>query len=302
MTAPAAARERFNNDGPRIYEWPHPSSGLPAEFDVVSVTSATGCFPKPWLTGWAVKMTAERAVDKYRRLGEMIEEDGEKEALAWLKKARFTSSGDKADRGTIVHSALEAYVAGVTPTRESLQEALTAKRVPRALHRGAFGMVDGLMKFFDDFEPEVIWSEQSVYSRQHGYAGTTDLIGRMHVAGARRPVVIDVKCSKAIYDETAMQLAGYARADFAGVRETGEELPILPDGERIEYGVVVRPTAAGDYEHAVFELNDDVFDCFLACLRLATGAAVLTESKQAAVAPAPRARRTTRRKPPAKKA
>ena len=280
MTTPAAARPRYNNDGPRIYTWPHPDSGRPPEFDVVSVTSATGCYPKPWLVPWAVKMTAERAVDKYRRLGEMIDEDGETEALAWLKKARYTSSGDKAHRGTVVHSALEAYLAGEALTRDQIEAALKEKRVARNLWRGTFGMVKGLMRFLDDFEPEVIWSEQTVYSREHGYAGTLDVVGRMHVAGARRPVVLDVKTSKDIYNEVGMQLCGYARADFAGVRETAEELPILPKGERIEYGVVVRPTASGTYEHAVFELNDDVFDCFLACLRLATAADVLEKSRQ----------------------
>lgn len=282
MTQPSAARSRFNDDGPRIYDWPHPASGLPPEFEVVSVTSATGCFPKPWLTPWAVKLTAERAVDKYRRLGEMIEEDGEKEALAWLKKARFSTSGDKADRGTVVHSVLEAYAAGTTLTREAVEEALQEKRVPRTLWRGTHGMVDGLMQFLDDHEPEIIWSEQTLYSRTHGYAGTADIIGRMNIAGERRPVVIDVKCAKDIYDETAMQLCGYARADFAGVRHTGEELPVMPNGEAIEHGVVVRPTASGGYEHAVFDLTDEVFDCFLACLRLATAKDVLARSRRAA--------------------
>lgn len=295
MTAPAAARSR-SNDGPRIYEWPHPASGLPAEFEVISVTSATACFPKPWLAGWAVKMTAERAVDKYARLGEMIEEDGEKEALAWLKKARYTSSGDKADRGTIVHGALEAYLAGTTLDRETIESHLKEKRVPRAMWRGTFGMIRGLMQFLEDYEPEVYWSEQTVYSREHGYAGTTDVIGRMAIDGERRPVVIDVKTSKSIYNDTALQLCGYARANFAGNRETGEEMPLLPTGETIEHGVVVRPMASGDYELGVFELNDDVFDCFLACLRLATAEVVVTGARKRATSPARRRRTTTRRK------
>lgn len=262
MTTPPQARQRSSN-GPRTYAWPPLP---PHEFEVISVTSAKDNYPKPWLTGWAVKMTAERAVDKYDLLGKMIQAD-ERDALKWLKGARYSSSEAKADRGTIVHSALESYLAGRPIDREAVQAALDEKRVPRSLHRGAFGMIDGLLQFLDDKEPEVFWSESTVYSRKHGYAGTPDIIARLSIGGSRVPAIVDVKTSKDIYDDTGLQLAGYAKADFVGL-DDGTEVPLIPTGEPIDYGVVVRPTASGTYEEATFVLSDELHGVFLNCLAL----------------------------------
>jgi hypothetical protein len=88
-------------------------------------------------------------------------------------------------------------------------------------------------------------------------------------------VVLDIKTSKSIYDETALQLCAYARADFVGL-DDGTEAPLTPDGEPIEYGVVVRPTASGKYEKAVFTLGDpDLYALFLACLTVTTKKSIL---------------------------
>jgi len=230
------------------------------------VTSAKDNYPKAWLTGWAVKMTAERAVDQYELLGKMIEAD-QRDALKWLKGARYSSSEAKADRGTIVHSALEAYLDGRPLDKEAVQEALDEKRVPRSLQRGAFGMIEGLLQFLDDYEPEVYWSESTVYSREHGYAGTPDIVARVNVGGSRAPTILDVKTSKSIYDDTALQLVGYARADFVGL-DDGTEAPLLPTDESIDWGMVVRPMASGRYETATFALTDELHDVFLNCLAL----------------------------------
>jgi hypothetical protein len=264
MTTPKQARQR-SNDGPRVYAWPPLP---PHEFEVISVTSAKDVYPKPWLMGWAVKMTAERAVDKYDFLGQMIQEDV-KGALKWLKDARWSSAGDKADRGTVVHSTIEAYMDDRPMSPEEIQAKLDEKRVPAALQRATFGMVNAVMQFLDDEEPEVYWSEQTVYSRKHGYAGTPDLVARMRVGGSLVPVIIDFKTSKDIYDDTGLQLVAYAKADFVGL-DDGTEAPLVPTGEPIEHGVVVRPMASGRYEMAVFSLSDELHATFLHCLALAT--------------------------------
>jgi hypothetical protein len=82
------------------------------------------------------------------------------------------------------------------------------------------------------------------------------------------PAVLDVKTSKAIYDEVAIQLTAYARADFVGL-DDGTEVPLFPDGEVPEYGIAIRPMANGSYETATFALTDDVFRLFLSCLQTA---------------------------------
>lgn len=275
MTTPKQARNGSSDDAPRTYAWPPLP---PHEFEVISVTSALKSWPKPWLVPWAAKMTAERAVDKYGFLGAMIAED-DKGALKWLKDARFSASEDKADRGTIVHSTLEAYLAGKPLEDEAVQAMLDEKRVPKELHRSTFKMAASLMDFLDNEEPEVYWSESTVYSRTHGYAGTADLIGRMRVGGSLVPVVIDVKTSKSIYDEVALQLAAYAMAEFVGL-DDGTEAPLTPNGEPIRHGIVIRPMASGKYEKGVFALSDELLPVFLACRQLALAGDIVKASRR----------------------
>jgi hypothetical protein len=94
----------------------------------------------------------------------------------------------------------------------------------------------------------------------------------MYVGDTLVPVVLDVKTSKAIYNETAYQLAAYANADFVGL-DDGTEKPLLDytDGQPIEYGRVIRPKKTGGYEPATFTLADErLMERFLAMLTVAS--------------------------------
>src|SRR5574337_1930961 len=86
-------------------------------------------------------------------------------------------------------------------------------------------MTLGLREWLDDEEPDILLSEKTVFSREHGYAGTLDLLARTRIGGSRPVTVVDVKTSKSIYNETAYQLTGYARADFVGM-DDGTELAL----------------------------------------------------------------------------
>ncbi len=276
MTVPKQSRQR-SDDGPRTYAWPPQP---PHEFEVLSVTSAMKSLNKPFLVGWAAKMSAECAVEDHDIIGAMLAKKQKKAALDYVKQARFRDSGGKADRGTIVHGAVEAYLAGKKIDPDHVQFLLEEKDVPEALWPATYKMIDGVMEFLYDFEPEILWSEATVYSREHGYAGTADIIGKVMVGRKKLPVVIDFKASKAIYNETAMQMAAYARADFVGL-DDGSEVPLLEKGGPIRHGLVVRPTASGKYEHANFDLTDEVFDKFLACLELADADRVFARARRA---------------------
>jgi hypothetical protein len=267
MTTPALAR---NDRQGRTYAWP-PSP--PHEFQVLSVTTAINAgIAKPYLMGWAAKLVAETAVDDLDVITRMIEKGDEEGAISHLKGAPYRKRQAAADRGTLVHSALEAYLAGTRPTKEELKEQFREQRLNTKLWQPTLAMISGLTEFLYDEEPEIFHSEQTVFSRTHGYGGTADIIGRMRVGQSLAPVVIDIKTSKAVYDETAMQLAAYARADFVGLHDGTEAflLPSLPSAT-IEHGVVVRPTPSGSYEKVVFALGDDVFEMFLAALTIARG-------------------------------
>ena len=269
MTTPKQASTPQGRDAPRTYSWPPIP---PHEFEVISVTSATkGGLPAPHLIGWAAKVTAEAAVDDHDLIAAMLKKkNGVKMAIDHLKGSRFRDMSDKADRGTIVHAALEAHVAGKPMTKETVEEQLVERRVPQHLWKSAAAMIVGVMKYLDEAEPEIYWSEQTVYSRTHGYAGTPDLVAKVAVGGSRVPAIIDVKTSKAIYDEVGLQMVGYAKADFVGL-DDGTEMPLVPTGDPIEYGIAIRPTASGSFEMVTFALGDPrLYELFLGCLTVAT--------------------------------
>lgn len=274
MTTPNQAKS--SRGGIRTYAWPPQP---PHEFEHVSVTSALKSLPKPYLVGWAAKVAGECAVEDHDIIAAMLAKGDKRAAIDHIKGARFRDMGKKADRGTIVHAALENYLAGRPSDVATIDAQLEEAHVPKNMWGSAHRMIAGLMEFLFDEEPEVIWSEATVYSRKHHYAGTADLIARMRVGDTVVPVVLDVKTSKAIYDEVGLQLTAYARADFVGL-DDGKEMPLLPDGGEIRHGVVVRPTPSGSYQKANFDLTDEVYAKFLACLELVDVENVMAKSRR----------------------
>jgi hypothetical protein len=276
VTQPAQASKA--SSGMRVYRWPPGSTASIAEFEVVGVTSIiSNGIPKPFLEGWAAKMTALCAVDDHDLVTAMLaKKGGERMAIDHLKGARYRDKGAKADRGTIVHAAIEAYLAGKPPTKAELEEQLAEARVDRSMWKAAAGMFSGALEFMFDQEPEVIYSEATVYSREHGYAGTTDLVVKMRVGKSTRPVVVDFKTSKSIYDETSLQLCAYSRADFVGLNDGTEAK--MPKG--IRDGIAVRLMASGKYEPVAFTLSDELFDVFLAARNVALGKSVVEGARR----------------------
>lgn len=273
MTSPTQATtvRMGNYDTTRKYSWPpHP----PHEFTVTSVTSVLKHgLPKPYLVGWAAKTTAEAAISDFDIVKLMIEKGaaGKKSAVAHLKNARYNGTGSaKADRGNVVHSAIEAYLSGKMWDEDKIQQEIEEHEVPPAMWASTKGMIMGAQGFLWEYEPEILHSEATLYSRKYGYAGTADIICYMHIGKSRVPVVVDIKTSPKIYDEVALQLAAYARADFVGHND-GTEGIIVPNGEPIQHGVVLRPKADGSFERGDFTLTDDLFNLFLSCLGTADG-------------------------------
>ena len=257
----------------RVYRLPPQP---PHELEVVGVTSIIGNgIPKPFLAPWSAKMVATYAVDNLDSWSTLAKSDPDA-AIDLLKRSPYRSTSGKADIGTIVHSAIESYIAEEPWDKERLEEELAEKRVPQNRWRATRGYIKGALEFLCDQEPEVLHSEATVYSREHGYAGTTDLIVKMRIGKSRRPVVVDFKTSKRIYDETSLQLCAYSRADFVGLND-GTEIP-LPKG--IKDGVTVRLMPTGRYEPAAFALTDDLFDVFLAARNVATGSDIIKGARR----------------------
>lgn len=279
MTQPALAKSGRGIKGGRTYAWPPPGTkNTSPPFEVSSVTTIIGAgLPKPALMYWAAKMVAEKAVESHAFVGSMIESQGKEETTKWLKGAHRTYTNKKADMGTIAHMAIEAYLDGRPLTDEALDEELKERKVPLDMWRTTKAYVSGAMEFFDQLEPEVLHSEVTVYSRKHGYAGTTDIIANMRLGGQGTvPCIIDFKTGKGVYPEMGLQLCAYAFADFIG-RADGTEEP-LPEG--IRNGVIVRLTPGGGFEAVAFSLSPELLDVFLAVKGVAEGQAVMDEAKR----------------------
>lgn len=229
-----------------------------------SVTTILGALPKDALKFWAAKTVAEFAVDRSSTWLTMSRD----EAVDWLKREPLRYTGDRADFGSAVHAAAEAYVVGkpVTYPREWGDE-----------ERKAVGYV---LRFFEVTKPTFVATEASVFSRAQKYAGTLDGIADFSVAELSKlgphpwepragsdtvRLLLDYKTGgdlaerKGVYPDVALQLAAYANADFVGA-PGGHEVP-LPGP--LDGAAVVHVNAGGVRLVPVDALRDDVFRSFL---------------------------------------
>ncbi len=176
----------------------------PAEGDdrYWSVTTIIGALDKPALAYWAAEQAAIAACDIAKSLPTRIVEEGRDSVVKYLRDARFrtrkTKTRTAAELGTAVHDACEQF-------------ALTGQRPEVDAEVSPF--LDGFEAWCDEWQPQYIAAEMSVYSPRYRFAGTLDAI--LTVRGTR--VIVDYKTSKAIYPEVALQLAAYRHAELAAV-------------------------------------------------------------------------------------
>lgn len=107
------------------------------------------------------------------------------------------------NRGTEAHKKIEDYAKEVLKDRSANRDiAVTAK--------------DPLVAAFQSWETSrrfcVTASESVVYSLEHKYAGTADLVGFIKSQQQQEFAVLDIKTSKHSYPEHKLQLAAYAIA------------------------------------------------------------------------------------------
>ena len=199
------------------------------------MTTILSVINKPALPRWAAKSVAEYAVQNRDVWGQL----DRLAAIDLLKGAPWRYTEERRELGSAVHDAVEAFALG-QPMPEWSPAVEPYMR--------------NFQKFLDEWHPTFEASETSVYSREHGYAGTLDLL----VWIGNDLVLLDVKTGKSAYPEVAMQLCAYKNADFIGLNEGIEvEMP-----EVAQAGVLLlRPR---HYEVIPAVTNDDVFEGFLA--------------------------------------
>lgn len=106
--------------------------------------------------------------------------------------------------------------------------------------------------FCDDYAPEFYSTELTVLHRKLTYAGTTDFYARI----GGNVVVGDIKTSKHLHGEWALQLAAYGHATSA-MWQGGEHVFKEP----IRKGVILHLTPDG-YRLYPVELTDELFGVF----------------------------------------
>ncbi|MQS39592.1 hypothetical protein [Streptomyces katsurahamanus] len=166
---------------------------------VPGVTSVIGMLPKPFLTYWAAKMTAEAAVDNLPAVTSIAERDRDG-AVDYLKGAHRRYTKLRAEIGSDAHDLFERMIRG--------------EYVPRRVHPDLQPYREGFAEFLDVVQPELIRAEDVAWSDQHKYAGSFDALLRVKDDdGTPTTVIVDWKTSKATYPDVALQMSAYGFAD-----------------------------------------------------------------------------------------
>ena len=198
--------------------------------------------PKPAIPYWAARTVAEHVADNLHQL-DSWSGMGRDALVAALKQTPWTRRDEAAIRGTDIHALAERVIHG-----EEVE-------VPE--HLAAH--VEGYVAWLDEYDVEPIWTERSVASRTHRYAGRPDFVGHVRALGDET-WPLDWKPSKGIYGDTALPPAAHARAAFRAPHPDPDTEHPMPAVDRIG---VVHVTEHGSYLHDLGSI-DTAYTEFLA--------------------------------------
>ena len=250
MASPTHARQTTRG---RTYE--HPKTGEVAWSVSTIIDSGV---PKKALMYWSAKEVAEAAVANHRLVSAMVDAvriiraddkhikgivsdpDAVEAAVEWLKNAPWRKKAHRALVGTAVHSWIEAHTLG-----RPLEPHADPEIAP---YQPAW------LSFIDDFEPEFLATEMTVWNRTESYAGTLDWIARIN----GRTLLGDTKTGKEIYADVALQLSAYYRGEFALLKD-GSEQPM----PHLDGAVALHLRDDGTYRLIPVDVSERVFRAFL---------------------------------------
>lgn len=211
MTSPTLSKSTPNG---RFYVHPRKQSEVP------SITNVIGMKDKPALKYWAAKQAAIFAAENIATIEGLNDQAA---AIDLIKGAPFRSTKGASERGDAVHGWIDDYVKdklaggnGVHPDAETITAAgFTAKNMWRQ-----FGA------FVQQYQPEWIMSEFTVWSEKYEYAGTGDWAAKIK----GYCVYADTKTGNGVYPEVGLQLAALVNADY--MFDTSGNQAALPKYDR----------------------------------------------------------------------
>lgn len=169
---------------------------------VEGVTSFLKVISKPALIPWAANMAAD-FVSKGLKPGVPLDEIEIVNLCEGAKKAHRNKADQSASLGHIAHDYFE--------------DRFSDKAVDIPVNPQLRNIVDAFLHFTDSHDIVPLETERRLYSREHKFAGTTDLICKLD----GELTIADYKTSASgIYPEHFIQLGAY---DVAYSEETGEQ-------------------------------------------------------------------------------
>lgn len=244
MTSPQNA---ISTPDGRYYQWKDDPLYM-------SATNALDCMRKKALEYWGPKAVAEYVADNMATIRAVLTESPtamtKAAAIDLMKRSPYRTSDEASGIGSLIHEVAEARALGLpTPEHEDKHERF----------------IRSLDMFLEDWQPEFIQTEMTVYNRRYGYAGTLD--GIMKAGGTT--YLFDWKTTKpgrqghGIYPEAALQMAAYRYAEFAGL-PNGTEMEMPEVDECV--GINLRPAK---YTVVPVTADEAVFKAFLHVLQVA---------------------------------
>lgn len=241
----------FKTDFGRFYS--HPKSGIEdLSYEGQyrpnpSVTNVMKVLDEGFLPGLYAKKVAEYVVSNLDVVAHNLSTFGSQVTVGTLKAIPDQPHPNSAI-GDEVHDAVELWLTGRNPPEPEFAT-ITAKR-----------MFHSFQGFVTAHCPITVRSECTVWSYQHGYAGTADLLWDIPSLGGLG--MVDMKTGARIWSKTGMQTAALANADTL-IAVDGSETK-MPE---IKWqGILhVRPMSTKLY---VLDHVEQNFRAFLACLTL----------------------------------
>lgn len=239
------------SDAGRYYQW-----GGEKFYSVTTVLKNS--LPTPHLIGWAAKAAGEYAIENIKQVYAVAQKDPTA-AIQLVKSAHVRLRDNAANVGRAVHRTIEMWHTAGAPKVFKLVDIELTNPSCTIKAEEIQPFFAQWLKFVKEFEPQIVFCEGMVLNRKQKYAGTLDLLVDIPCLGHNGLVLIDTKTGKGIYDEIALQLNAYARAESIGLRDGSE---VTMPHVAAAYGLHIRPE---EYALVPVNLNDEIFTSFLYC-------------------------------------